>query len=221
VQARELARRAEEAGVLDRLGDGFVLERSILHATPVGHILAGFSFETIDEARHIRVVAFATPLAPPADGLAYSMSDVAWQGDVREPKGLPGELLAALVDRVPLVARHSDPRRFLRSRRRTRNHDAVDEEEAYLHLAAGNLRRARWYLRHLSRGRSPWPWVQSAARVFDDVPPISPATRERATRMLELLDDGEASALAELRAWQDETLAAVRLSRGGEAFRTA
>lgn len=213
MRERELARRAGEAGVLDRLGDRFALARNIVHVSPIGHILAGFSFQTIYEAQFVRVVAFAMPLAPPTDGIVYSVSAGVWQGDILEPKGLPDELVAALEDYVPLVVRHSEAGRFLRSRRRSRNHDGVEEEEAYLHLAAGNARRARQYLGHLSRGRSPRPLVRLATRVIDDVSPIPAATRERAKRMLGLLDASEASALDQLREWQDQTLAAIRMPR--------
>lgn len=214
MRERELARRVGEAHLLERLGGRFVLERSALHVAPVDHILAGFNFETIYEAQHVRVVAFAMALAPPDDDIAYPVRTDVWQGDIYQATGFPGDLVEAIVGCRAFVERHSDPRRFLRSRSRTRNYDRVDEEEAYLYLATGDLQRARSRLRHLSRGRSSRLLVRLVASVFDEVTPFSAAARERASDMLLKLNGDEAAAFTQLREWQDQTLAAIRMSRG-------
>jgi hypothetical protein len=212
---RELARRANEAHLVGRLGDRFVLERSIVHLSPIEHILAGFSFETIYEAQYVRVVAFAMPLAPPNDIIAYPIGVDVWEGDIHQASGLPVDLLEAMKERVPFLVRHSDPRRFIRSRQRSRNYGRAEEEEAYLYLASGELRYARTRLKHLSYGRSSRFHLRLAAKVLDDVLPVSAAARDRAREMLVKLDASEAAACAQLRSWQDQTLAAVRLTRGG------
>jgi hypothetical protein len=225
MKKRELARRVEESGLLTRLGGHFALSsgRHLIHVAPVEHILAGFSFETIYVANSVRVRAFAMALAPPTDAITYSallhQRDPVWDGYLQDEVGFPNELLEAMVEHVPFVLAHSQPKRYLRSRHRSRSWVGVEEEEAYVRVAAGKLGRARRDVNLLSRGRLPG----IVGRVLSSLPswalpadaevrPV-PAVRERAQQMLEALDAGPVAAQSLLRHWEDETLSAIRVSR--------
>lgn len=224
MKKRELARRVEESGLLRRLGRPFALNpgQHLIYVAPVEHILAGFSFETIYVANLVRVRAFAMALAPPTDGIHYGAMlhrrDPVWDDYLQDEVGFPDELVEAMVEHVPFVLAHSRPRRYLRSRHRTRNHIGVKEEEAYLRVAIGRLRRARRDVKHLSRGR--WPGV--VGRVLSSVPawavpadvePVPAEVRKRAQEMLDSLDAGPAKAQSLLRRWEDETRTAIGVRR--------
>jgi hypothetical protein len=223
MKKRELARRVEESGLLRRLGPSFALSPGphVIHVAPVEHILAGFSFETIYVAHSVRVQAFAMALVPPPrDYIAYHAMPgrgfPVWDGDVLDEVGLPVDLVEAIVAHVPFVLAHSRPRRFLRSRRRTRGHLAQPfrESEAYLRVAAGSFRRARRDVKRLSRGK--WPGL--LGRIESVIPggeSVPADAQHRAQQMLHALHAGPGPAQSLLRQWEDETLSAIRVPRRG------
>jgi hypothetical protein len=193
--------RLARASILPVLGRGWVAKGSLLYKQPVEHILLGVNADTLYESTTLHLEAVVMPLYVPFPALMYFVPNRLGRIEVVDGALKPKQI-ELIRSALPFLGAHATPSRLLADRS-WKDRDASNlEYEAYSHLLAGSLDKAKGVLDTVRRFK-PEPdgpdWVAEAAK--------------RCAQIDALLDRSPAEAQAQLVDWEEQNLLSLRLKR--------
>jgi hypothetical protein len=200
VKGRDWERLARRE-ILPALGENYAVKRSFIYRRPIEHVLLGVNAVTMYEASRLHFKGVAMPLYQPFDTLASLIPNDLGATDVEDGR-LPSGTIDVFLRAVPFLEAHATPELLLADSSWKQPDDVVRlEVEGYSYLLARDEGTARQVLEHaLDVETDPnLEWEQEI--------------RSRCRFVLSLMGESLGSALAQLSEWEEQTLAALRLSR--------
>jgi hypothetical protein len=201
VKGRDWERLARHE-IVPALGSAYAVEGSLIYRRPIEHVLLGVNVDTVYVASRLHVKAVVMPLYSPRGHLTYFVPRDLGAIDVLDKTRLPSGALELFTAAVPFLEQHATPELLLRDESWKRADDSVRlEVEGYSYLLVGDGGSARQILEHATTLPTD-PELEWLGEI-----------QRRCRLVLSLMQGGLDRACAQLVEWEDETLAALRLSR--------
>jgi hypothetical protein len=186
--------------ILPALGPGWIVKGSLVYRVPVEHVELGIQADTMYEATRLSLESVVMPLYQQTSALTYFVPKYLDTIDV-VGEDLTRRMVKLFVKAVPFLKSHATPALLLADDSWKRNDPVFLEVEAYSLLLAGQVAAARAVLERVA-AHDPDPELEWEQEIVG-----------RVHRVLALLEVDVELAVDQLVAWEDETLANLRLER--------